>query len=226
MRDRFDRKLNELRDDILKMGSMVEDELKLALKAYEALDTALAHQVYDADKAVNEMRFVIEEKCFELIVTQQPAARDLRAIVAVMNMIVDMERMGDQAKGIARIIGRLVEHPKRPQPPEFKQMGHLVIGMLHQTLTAYAQNDVALAQLVAGQDDEVDALYAQVYTQIMDSMAQTKKADKVQASYDVLRSARELERFGDLATNVAERVIYIVTGKIADTNINRDTTAE
>ena len=225
MRERFQRKLNELKDDILKMGGMVEDELNLALQALETLDTNLANQVFQADAAVNEMRFAIEEKCFELIVTQQPAARDLRAIVAVMNMIVDLERMGDQTKGIAKIIPHLIEYPKRPEPPELQQMGEMVSKMLNQSMIAYAQSDIELAQIVANQDDQVDALYAQVFNQIMATMAETKKQKRVEASYEVLRSARELERFGDLATNVAERVIYIVTGKLYEANIDLDEVA-
>jgi len=226
MRELFNQKLNDLRDDILKMGSMVEDELKLALEALEQLDTNLANQVFEADAAVNEMRFSIEDKCFELIVTQQPAARDLRAIVAVMNMIVDLERMGDQTKGIAKIIPHLIEYPKHPQPPELKQMGEMVGKMLNESMIAYAQKDIELAQLVADQDDQVDGLYARIFTQIMEAMADTKKQKKVEASYEILRSARELERFGDLATNVAERVIYIVTGSLYEININQDDAGE
>jgi phosphate transport system protein len=219
MRDRFEQKLHELRDDILKMGSMVEDELSLALKALDTLDVNLTYQIFEADKAVNQTRFQIEEQCFELIVTQQPTARDLRAIVAVMNMIVDLERMGDQAKGIAKVIPHLLEEA-RQKPPELKQMGQLGGQMLHTSMTAYAQNDIILAQMVAEQENQVDALYAQVFTQTMAAMAETKKQKKIEACYELLRAARELERFGDLATNVAERVIYIVTGKLQEVNVD------
>jgi phosphate transport system protein len=222
MRTQLESKLNELRDDILKMGHMVEEELKLALEALDTLDTALARQVIDADLAVNAERFAIEEKCFELIATQQPAARDLRAIVAVMNIIVDLERMGDQAKGIAKIIPRLAEHPKRPQPHELQQMGESVGLMLNQTMAAYAQNDVNLARLAADQDAEVDKLYTRAFTKIMESMTEAKKQAKVKADYEVLRVAQELERFGDLATNIAERVIYIATGRVQEVNVEPD----
>jgi phosphate transport system protein len=226
MRERFERKLNELRDDILKMGSMVDAELTLALTALETLDTDLANQVFEADTAVNDMRFSIEAKCFELIVTQQPAAGDLRAIVAVMNMIVDLERMGDQAKGIAKIIPHMVQYPNRPQPPELKQMGNMVGTMLRESMTAYTHDNLDLAQLVADQDDEVDRLYACVFGHIMENMAEAENPDKVEASYEVLRAARELERFGDLATNIAERVIYRVTGKLKEVNVEPDDAEE
>jgi phosphate transport system protein len=225
MRERFERKLTELRDDILKMGSMVEEELQLTLRALDTLDDRLAHQVFEADEAVNEERFSIEEKCFELLVTQQPAARDLRAIVAVMNMIVDLERMGDQTKGIAKVIPHLVANPPKSQPPELMQMGHMVGTMLNQTMTAYARNNIELAKLVTEQDDEVDALYARVFKHVINKMAETEQPKKIEIAYEILRAARELERFGDLATNVAERVIYIVTGEMHE-EVDLDDAAE
>ncbi len=222
MRERFERKLSELRDDILKMGSMVDEELKLALDALKTLDTDLGQQVYEADKGVNDMRYAVEEKCFALIVTQQPAAGDLRAIVAVMNMIVDLERMGDQAKGIAKVIPHLLKYPKQTRPHELDLMGEKVGGMLRDSMTAYAHNDVELAQHVADQDDEVDSLYADVFNFTMETMAGTKKTHKVEAAYEILRVGRELERFGDLATNIAERVIYRVEGWMQEVNTDRD----
>jgi len=222
MRERFERKLTELRDDILAMGSMVEDELKLALRALDKLDTELARQVFEADTEVNAARFEIEEKCFTLIVTQQPAAGDLRAIVAVMNMIVDLERMGDQAKGIAKVIPHMMQFANQPQPPELKQMGDIVGHMLHDTMTAFAQGNTDLAQVVVNRDDEVDELYAKIFTKIMAEMAKAGSPDRIEASYEVLRAARELERFGDLATNIAERVIYRVTGHLQETNVDKE----
>ncbi len=216
MRERFDRKLNSLRNDILKMGSMVEDELKLALKALNQLDIELAGQVVSLDKAVNSLRYTIEESCIELIVTQQPAARDLRSIIAVMNMIVDLERMGDQAKGVAKVIPHIVKYPSDLQLPEIKEMGLLVVSMLHQGITAYADGNIELAKTIAKQDDRVDGLYASIFTQIMKRMAEAKDLEKVEATYEVLRVARELERFGDLATNVAEQIVYMVTGNFKE----------
>ena len=222
IRRRFEQKLDELRDEILRMGGLVDEELKLALSALARLDTDLANKVFAADKEVNAARFAIEEKCFALIVTQQPAARDLRAIVAVMNMIVDLERMGDQAKGIAKVIPRLIKSPDQTRLPELKQMGDMVGLMLRQGMQAYADGNVELAKVVAGQDDEVDRLYANVFTQIMERMSEEKMQQKIEAAYEILRAARELERFGDLATNIAERVIYIGTGHLYEINVDPD----
>ncbi len=225
MRKQFETKLNELRDEILQLGQMVEEELKLALQALESLDKKLARQVVNFDATVNARRFAIEEKCLQLIATQQPAARDLRAIVAVMNMIVDLERMGDQAKGIAKIILRVSGFPGGIQPPELKQMGDMVGTMLSQCMAAYAQNNVSLAELTAKQDDEVDRLYARFFSRMIEMMADTKNPKVVQASYEILRAGQELERFGDLATNIAERVMFIATGRINEVNVEPDDTA-
>jgi phosphate transport system protein len=218
MRERFERKLKELQTDVLKMGDMVGDELVLALKALETMDIDIAKQVHLADKEVNKTRFELEDQCTALIVTQQPAARDLRSIIAVMNMIVDLERMGDQAKGIAKVIPHMIKHPEGPRPAELRQMGSMVGTMLKQAMTAYAHSNTDLARSVAEQDDEVDRLYAIVFTKIMEHMADVKDPDRVEASYEVLRTARELERFGDLATNISERVIYMVTGHLDEMN--------
>lgn len=218
----FDRELAELRDQILLMGSRVNEELALALQAYRQLDLELARQVYVADQAVNKARFDIEERCFTLIVTQQPAARDLRAIVTAMNVIVDLERMGDQAKGIAKVIPHLLKNLEQPRPEELLLMAGEVGDMLEQSMIAYADSNVELARVVAQQDDKVDYLYNQVFSKIMEQMAATGNTDKVEAAYELLRVARELERFGDLATNIAERTIYLVTGVFDEVNVDHD----
>ncbi len=221
IRQRFEQQLEDLRGDVLRMGSMVEHELHVAMAALEALDPERARSVFALDNEVNQIRFDIEEKCFGLIVTQQPAARDLRSIVTVMNMIVDLERMGDQAKGIAKVVLHMVQSPDIPRPAELRQMGAQVGRMLNQTMTAYAHDNIELAHAVAEQDDEVDALYAHIFGQIMAHMASAGTPAKIEATYEALRAARELERFGDLATNLAERVIYMVTGRFQEMNIDR-----
>lgn len=217
-RERFVQQLKGLQSDVLHMGKLVEEEMLLALRALDQLDAKLAQGVHLADEAVNKARFDTEEKCFTVIVTQQPAASDLRAVVSVMNMIVDLERMGDQAKGIAKVIPHLRQQQKQVPLPELKQMGDLVINMLRQAMQAYSSESVTLAQMVAGQDDEVDKLYSQVFSKLINQMADDNLAEEIAASYERLRVARELERFGDLATNIAERVIYRVTGQMKEIN--------
>ncbi|MBW7884520.1 MAG: phosphate signaling complex protein PhoU [Caldilineaceae bacterium] len=225
-REHFDRELRQLNDSILLMASRVEEQLKVALVAYDRLDPSLDTTVSDLDREVNRVRFEIEEKCIELIATQQPVSRDLRLIVAAMNMIVDIERMGDQAKGIMKAVKHI--HPKKltQRPQEIREMGVRVQEMLLKTKQAYATRDIQLAHDVATSDDIVDKLYAQAFTQIMYRMTGTSTADEAEAEYELLRVAREIERFGDLVTNVAERLIFIVTGSMAEVNIDRDEVTE
>jgi len=222
LREEFDRQLTELRDNVLAMGRLVDDELKLALQALETLDADLAKQVFAADLDVNAARFAIEEVCFKLIVTQQPAARDLRTIVAAMNIIVDLERAGDKAKDIAESIPHLLKSPNRPRPPELKQMGDLVGTMLRQCMQAYADRDVELAKFIASQDREIDLLLAGIFNQTIEHMAKVKKEKKVEATFEIMQAAQHLARVGDLATNVAERVIYMATGTVHELNVDSD----
>ncbi len=213
IRVRFDQALNQLRDDILMMGSRVEEELNLAVAAYKHMDVKRIEQVKAADRIVNQNRADIEERCFTLICTQQPTARDLRQIFAAMSMVVDLERMGDQAKGIAKVIPHLAGHPNRPHPPELGPMGEKVNAMLRQAMQAYAAGNAELAAQVGPQDEEVDLMLGQVFTQVMEFMVlEADVIDSAEAGYSVLRVGRELERFGDLAVNVADRVTYILGG--------------
>lgn len=221
-REHFDQELQQLSDSIMLMASRVEEEMSIALAAYERLDPTLASVVGDLDRQVNKMRFEIEDRCILLIAKQQPAARDLRLIIASLNMIVDLERMGDQAKGVAKALRHLHGRPRGTLPPEIGAMGHMVLDMLRQIKEAYANRDIVQAQKVAVMDDEVDKLYARAFTQIMYQLAGSGSLQEAENEYEVLRVAREFERFGDLVTNLAERLIFLVTGNMDEVNIEPD----
>lgn len=225
-REKFERDLQQLSDDILAMAGKVEEQLSLALAAYERLDPSLASLVNDLDRQVNKMRFDIEERCLELIAMQQPAARDLRLIIAVLNMIVDIERMGDQAKGVMKALQHMHGRPPVNRPPEIHQMGEMVLHMLRRSKEAYIQRDIALARVIGQSDDEVDKLYARAFTQIMYRMAGAADATQIESEYELLRIAREFERFGDLVTNIAERLIFLVTGSMSEINQDEPTPGE
>lgn len=214
LRERFHRQLTALRADILSMGSQVEEELSLALDALGSLDDNKAKSIYALDEEVNRTRFAIEETCFNLIAMQHPTAGDLRLVLSALAMAVDLERMGDQTKGIAKAVRHLRKLPELRRPLLLQQMGLTGQRMLRQAMTAYAENDVEMARTVPPMDEEVDNQYARVYADMMMQMAQSDQTDEVEAVYEILRTARELERFGDLASNVAERVIYMVTGSL------------
>lgn len=213
-REYFDAILDELRDEIITMGSYVGEELRYALAALQELDEAQAAHVSTLDRQVNQIRFKIEERCFMIVATQHPAAGDLRLIFAAANMIVDLERMGDQAKGVAKLIPDLRTQPSLIHPVELRQMGLVAGEMLTDALRAFAEADTDLAKAVAQRDTEVDALYANVFTQIMYMLAQTSDEARVRVVYELLRVARELERFADLVENFAERSIYLYTGEM------------
>lgn len=219
MRARFENKLTKLRDHVLRMGSKVQKQLDMALAALADLDADLAQQVIAFDQEINDSRFSIEERCVELIATQQPAASDLRFIVATMNIIVDLERMGDQSKNIAGVVKHLCEHGKKPKFDQIWQMGNLAKEMFDQCLLAYTQESVELAQVVYKRESEMDDLYDSVITQLIENMAGTTKQKKIEVAYETLRIAEKLERFADLITNFAERIVYIATGYIQETNV-------
>jgi len=214
LRERFHRQLNELRAEILAMGSQVEEQLHLALAALISLDEGKAQAIYNLDEEVNRRRFAIEETCFNLIAMQHPTARDLRLILSALSMAVDLERMGDQTKGIAKAVRHMRSLPELRRPTLLEQMGLSGQRMLHQAMSAYAEDDAETARSVPLLDTEVDNQYARIYADLMMQMAQSDTTDEVEAIYEILRSARELERFGDLAANVAERVVYLVTGSL------------
>ena len=214
LRHQFRHTLDELRDQIITMGSYVREQLRIAMKALETLDVETSRQVSDIDREVNRLRFEIEERCFVIIATEAPTASDLRLIFAATNMIVDLERMGDQAKGIAKAARKLKKEPTITRPAELFQMGTLVAAMLDDALRAYAETDIETSRQIADRDEEVDTIYANVFTQIMYMLARTDDPQRVRVTYSLLRTARELERFGDLVSNFAERSIYLATGEL------------
>jgi len=219
-REQFDRELQELRTKVIEMGALVNTQLELALQALNTLEPEIAQQVITIDQKVNETRFAIEEFCFTLVATQQPAARDLRAIFAAMNIIVDLERAGDKAKDIADTVQHVRKGRNRPRPPELVRMGSLVKSMLEQCMQAYADNDLGLARQVASQDEELVSLFSEILDKAIEDFAKAKKEKKVTVTFGILRAAQHLERIGDLAVNVAERIVYIATGNLQEMKVH------
>jgi phosphate transport system protein len=216
----FDQELDHLRHQVIAMGELIDTELHQALQVLNTLDQELARTVIASDQAVNDLRFSIEDECFKLIATQQPAASDLRTIVAVMNIIIDLEQIGDNAKDIAETITQVKRFQKVEQPSELKAMGELVASMFKQSLKAYAEGDIELAKQVASRESEVDQMLDAVVNEVIERMAKAKKEKKVTASVGILSVAQRLERIGDLVTNVIERVIYISTGIVQELDGN------
>lgn len=210
----LDESLSTIQDDILRMGSLVEEQINRAVYALRERDVKMAHQVVEADNRVNELRYRLEDECLRAIATQQPAARDLRRIIAAMHMAVEMERMADHATGIADITIRLGGEPHIKPLIDIPRMQEIVCEMLHGVLDAYVKSDVAMARAVAQQDDEVDALYNQILRELLTYMMADSKIVS-RATY-LLWVAHNLERIGDRVTNLCERVIFTDTGELGD----------
>ncbi len=213
-RSLLDHDQNVIRDDILRLGSMANEQLQLAVKALRDRNLDLAHQVISGDERINQLRYKVEEECLTTIATQQPAAGDLRRIITAMHMSVEMERIADHASGIAGIVIRMgSEAPLKPLI-DIPRMQAITSEMLEQALDAFVKMDVAQARAIVVRDDEVDALYNQVLRELLTYMVQDKKS--IARAMYLLWVAHNLERSADRVTNLCERVIFAVTGDLGD----------
>jgi phosphate transport system protein len=215
-RAKLDKDLEHLRDDILRMGGMVDNAIDRAMRALVEQDSVLAKEVIDGDEAVNQIRFEIEEHCLGLIATQQPAAGDLRAIVAAMNIVSDLERMGDHAAGIGKSVLRGEDDPKLEVPPDIIKMARRVRKMLQMAFDAYRNQDLEMAQKVAELDDEIDQQYRKLFQDLLQKMAE--KPIKSGAGIRLQFASHNLERIADRATNLVERVIFQHSGEMQELN--------
>ena len=215
----FDRNLKTLQDDLMFMGSMVEKAIVRSLDALKSQDTTLSQQVIDEDDLIDAKRFEIEDKCIDLIATQQPLAGDLRNLITVLHVSVELERMGDYAEGIAKIGLLIGQEPLLKPLIDIPRMGELAGGMLRRSLDSLVNRDVASALAVIRSDDEVDLIYEQIYRELLMFMIEDPGTVK-RATY-LLWVSHDLERIADRATNVAERAIFMVTGEMPEEESSR-----
>ena len=208
----FDRSLEELETELIGLGEMVEKAIIKSMDALERRDLAMAYEVVAEDDLIDEKRFELEEKCLNLIATQQPLAVDLRTLLAVLHIAVELERMGDYAEGIGKICMIIGDEELVKTPKQIPQMAEMGIAMLRRSLKSLMDRDTDLANDVWDSDDEVDALYDGVCHQIFLDMGHNPKI--IEAATHFLWVAHDLERIADRATNIAERVIFVVTGRI------------
>ena len=208
MRSRFDEQLAQLERELIEMGALCEESIALAAKSLG--DGRLARQVAPLDTEIDRKERDIESLCLKLLLQQQPVAKDLRQISAALKMITDMERIGDQAEDIAEIItflgGRGVENSNL-----LREMARSTIKMVTESVDAYVKHDTALADQVIAEDDTVDDYFARVKKDLIKRIAQDP--DDGEFALDLLMIAKYFERIGDHATNIAEWVIFSVTGE-------------
>ncbi|MHC1741294.1 MAG: phosphate signaling complex protein PhoU [Anaerolineaceae bacterium] len=206
--------IQELRDDLLYLGSMVEEQILGSVAALKNHDMERSQKTYDADIEVNRKRYSIEEKVMIVIATQQPMAHDLRLLASILEIAGELERMGDYAKGIATISLRMKDEVPLKPLIDIPLMAQKGTDMLHRALAAFTNEDVASARAIPNEDDEVDALYAQVYNELTGFILKDPKTFK-RANW-LLWVAHNLERVADRVTNICERTVFIVTGEMRE----------
>ena len=214
MRTVFHKKLREIQDDILAMGSMVSKAILRSIDALKNRDLELAHQIIADDQKINSKRFEIEEKCIQLIATQQPMASDLRIIIAILNITTEIERIGDYAVGISRIVIMIGDEPPLKPLIDIPRMAEQTVDMLRRSLDAFINRDAEAARKIAAEDDLVDHLYDQVFRELLIFMAEDPKT--ITRATRLMWTAHNLERAADRVTNICERVGFIVTGKMEE----------
>lgn len=213
-REAFEQELQRIQEDVLILGRMVEDAIIESVDLLKRRDMAGSRRLIADDQIINEKRFSVEADAMVLIATQQPMAGDLRILAAVLEITTELERIGDYAKGVARINLMIGEHPLIKPLIDLPLMAEKARNMLHLALEAFVNQDVDLARAIPSRDSEVDGLYNQVYRELMTYvMSDPRHID--QANY-LLWAAHNLERAADRVTNICERVVFTVTGKMAE----------
>lgn len=213
-RETLDRALQEVLDDILVLGSMVEEAIRDSVESLKQRDLEASRKIYLADQIINEKHFELENKCITLIATQQPMAKDLRLLASVLEISTELERIGDYAKGISRINILMGTEPLIKPLIDIPRMTDLGLDMLHRALGAFVSGDVEAAREIPKEDDEIDQLYNQIYRELVTYViADTSTIDR--ANY-LLWAAHNLERMADRVTNICERTIYMVTGEMRE----------
>jgi phosphate transport system protein len=213
-RQNFDRELQRIEDEILVLASMAEDALIQSVHTLKQRDFQASRRLIAADRVINERRFALEDDVMVLIATQQPMARDMRMLAAVFEIVTELERIADYAKGIARINLLIGEQPLVKPLIDLPVMAQKARDMLHDALQAFVQRDVQSARAIARRDDEVDALYNQVYRELLSYIMEDPQIIE-QANF-LLWAAHNLERTADRVVNICERVVFTVTGELSE----------
>jgi phosphate transport system protein len=213
-RTAFHRELERLQDEVLVLGSMVEKATLRSVDALRTRDLAAARAIEAEDVLLNRKRFEIEEAALLLLATQQPMASDLRRLAAIVHIVTDLERMGDYAAGIARICVLIGDGPLIKPLIDIPRMADKATNMLHRSLDAFVERDIAAAESIAREDDEVDALYQQVYRELLMLMLANPRT--IDQATHLLWVAHNLERVADRVQNICERVVFVVTGRMQE----------
>lgn len=215
-RHHFQEQLHTMYQDVLRMGTLVEEALQKALTAVTNDDRTLAESVKKNDAAIDTLQFEIDKRCTELIATEQPVATDLREILVAMKIASDLERIGDHARHLVRVIDELTDDTFRDTIPRFREMTEMGITMVHDSITAYVNHDAERAKTVARRDDEIDVLHRALYKELIGIVQ--KNPDRVEEGTSLIFLNRFLERLGDHVTNMCEWIVYAKSGEHQELN--------
>jgi phosphate transport system protein len=214
VRRTLEAEIQDLRNDLLYLGSMVEQQILESVDALKRRDLEASEKIIQNDLLVNKKRYLIEEQVMIVIATQQPMAHDLRLLASVLEIAGEVERMGDYAKGIAKISVRMKDEPLLKPLIDVPKMAEKGADMLHRALIAFTNEDAAVARSIPAEDDVVDALYDRVYHDLMDLIM--KDPAEVQKANWLLWVAHNLERVADRVTNICERTVFVASGELKE----------
>lgn len=215
----LEQELSQLDEDILRLASLVNEAISQAMQALYKRDVALAHQVVANDESINQLRYELEQNCLKILATQQPAASDLRKVIAAIHLAVELERIGDHAAGIARVVERLEEEAEIESLHKLPKMAERAQDMLQQAVQAFVDHDVPKAKALFSRDDKIDKQYNRLFRETMLEMQDDAYIRR--ANY-LLWVGHNLERMGDRAINIAERVVFMVTNQYIEDMVSFD----
>ena len=213
-RETLDNKIRELNDNILELGSFVEQAVRDCVNALAERDLESAKVIYDQDKMINEKRYEIERKALITVATQQPMATDLRRLSSIIDIAGELERIGDYAKGIARIAMRLGDQPPLKKLVDIPKMAQITADMLNRALKAFVELDEEAGRTIPREDDQIDVLYNLVYKDLLELMIADR--DNIDRATFHLWVAHNLERAADRVTNICERTIFTISGELIE----------
>ena len=216
LRSHFEKSLARLDEDILRMSSLARHSVVRALEAVVTSDLEIANEVIAGDAAINSLRYQLEQECYELLVTEQPVARDMRRIVSALTVCSELERIGDHGKRISKVCRRMMETGFKIPLGDIPYLTNLALDMVDRVMRAYATIDVPLAREVCAADEQVDALYKQTFNVVLSYMFEEPRS--ITYGTHLIQITHELERIADRATNIGERIIFSVTGELRDLN--------
>lgn len=220
LRKTFETEIQQMKDEIILLGSMVEQNVLDSVEALKKRDMEASRKIVALDKLINDKRFALENQVMIIIATQQPMAHDLRLLASFFEIISELERMGDYAKGIGVINIRMGDQPLLKPLVDIPRMAQKGADMLHRALAAFVNEDAEAARLIPAEDDEVDQLYEQIYRELMTYIMADPR--NIERANWLLWVAHNLERFADRVTNICERTVFIVTGELTEINDMKD----